>query len=122
MNAKIPLFLFVFLILTIIPVVHAEDTIPHNLLDIPTGIAEALGISTFAAGLLTSIILLMVCVLPFVVLTLRARGNVAMIATLIVGMSVLGFCVAVAWFPIWFFAIIIAVIGLTLASKVTSLW
>lgn len=117
MNAKLPFFLFVFLILTIIPIVRAEDTIPHNLLDIPKGLASTLGISEFAAGLLTTIILLMVCLLPCVVLTIKAQGNAAFVFILIVGLSILGFCTAVSWFPIWFFAIIGILMALVFGGK-----
>lgn len=121
MKLQIPLFLLVFLTLALIPNVYAADTIHHNLLDIPQGIATTLGISVFAAGLLVSIVLLMVCVLPFVILTMRSRGNGVMIATLIVGMSVLGFCVAVAWFPIWFFAVLIVLVGLMFGAKIKDM-
>jgi hypothetical protein len=117
MNAKLPFFLFVFLILTIIPIAYAEDTVPHNLLDIPKGIGDTLGIGEFAAGILTSVILLMVCLLPCMILTIKATGNQGFVFILIVGMSVLGFCVAVAWFPIWFFAIIVLLITLMTANK-----
>ena len=121
MNTKLPFFLFVFLILTIIPIVHAEDTVPHNLLDIPKGIASTLGISEFAAGLLTSIILLMVCLLPCVVLTIKSPNNAAFVFILITGMSILGFCVAVAWFPIWFFAVLVLLVALMFGTKMKDM-
>lgn len=116
-NPLILLFLSVFLVLIMIPKVFASDSVSHNLLDIPTGLSEALGIGTFAAGLLTSIILLMVCLLPCVILTLKAKGNQATIFVLITGMSLLGFDVAVGWFPIWMFAVIVLLIAVMYGKR-----
>lgn len=83
---------------------------------IPQRLGDALGIETFPAGILATLILLMVFLIPIIII---ARKNVTM-AILIVGFSVLGFCTAVGWFPVYILAIISFIIALMFADKVTA--
>jgi len=111
----IPLF---FLFIIINPV-HAESEV--NLLNIPEQLGIRLGVGTFAGGILASVILLMICVLPIALIS-RKRGTGSIMAELIVGLAVLGGCVAMAWFPVWIFILLILLISLFFSNKITGLF
>jgi len=65
-----------------------------NLLNLPVILAERLGISTFAGQLLASCIFGLTFLLP-----LAIWGS--FVPTLIMGIMLLGFFVAIQWLPSW---------------------
>jgi hypothetical protein len=83
-----------------------------NLMDIPTFLAERLGISVFAAGLLASGVVIL---LPIIIISILTRGK-GFIMQLMVTLVFLGLDVAVGWLPVWLFAIVILLIAFGFAS------
>lgn len=88
----LPLF---FLVLTLIIPVYAEDEPDVNIVNLPAQLADAWGISTFAAGLFMSTIVFFAFLLPLIIW--RKTGLI----TLVVGFSIMGFCIAIGWLPFW---------------------
>lgn len=76
-----------------------------NLLEVPTALAERLGISTFAGGIFMSIIILVIALFPFAIW----KRNT--FATLIIGFSLLGFLVSISWFPAWTLIVLVLMIA-----------
>lgn len=99
-----------FLLLTLIIPVYADDEPDVNLVNLPEQLGDAWGISSFAAGLFMSTIMFFAFLLPLVVW--RKSGLI----TLIVGFSIMGFCIAIGWLPYW----IMLLISLLIAALYTS--
>lgn len=118
MRKNTTLLLGLFLLLTLPPlfveVAHAEDEAEVSLYDIPLKLGEALGISTFAGGLLATVILLLIIMLPSGMLI---RGKHAVLFMVIEGNALYGFCVAVAWLPAWSLLILVFILALLFAKK-----
>ena len=112
--ALIPLFFLMF----IMPV-YAETEI--NLLTLHEALGERLGVGTFAGGLIASVIFLMMTVFPVAMINRSRKGGGGFMAELIVGMAVLGVCVAVTWFPVWIFVLLAFMIALLFSGKLTEL-
>lgn len=88
--------------------VHAESG-NINLLEIPQWFGEKLGITTWQAGILASLIVLAIPMFPLVILK-RGKG---MLFELILGIGLLCFLTAIGWFPIYaIILIILAIAGL----------
>lgn len=81
----------------------------------PQELAVFLNISLFAGQLLSSTIILCFTIFPTLMLT-RARNQTG--ALLLVGLTTMGFLVAVGWLPIWTMMIICIFFGLMIASRV----
>ena len=99
--------LFIVSFLSFIPVGYANLDVSA----IPETLAENLNISMFQAQLLTSCVFLMLFLFP----TLLVTRNI--LAHIIVGMSVLGFCTVMEWFPVWIFLVVCVLIGLMFSSR-----
>lgn len=104
-----PIFFCLLLFLIINPV-KGDDV---NLLDFPEKFGERLGISTFAAGLILSAILLMAVLLPLNLLV-RSSGwlNIA------IGFSLMGGLVAMTWLPVWVMLMIVLLVAGLYAHKI----
>jgi hypothetical protein len=83
---------------------------------IPTWLAERLGISVFAAGLLSSMIVLL---MPLVLIIIFTRGK-GFVIELIVSILALSIDVAIGWLPVWLFGIIILMIAFGFARFMTD--
>jgi len=92
--------------------VYAADV---NLLDIPEQLAERLGVSTFAGGLIASAIFMMITVMPIAMIT--RKRNTGFIAELVVGFVAMGVCIAINWLPYWFILILSMLVALMFAGK-----
>jgi len=96
----LPVFLLIFLF-SISPV-NAESDI--NLQNIPTQLADALGIPAFAGQILVSGITMLMFLLPLCLLTRKGRGS--WIPEVAVTFIIMGFCIAIGWLDYWFLLII----------------
>jgi len=103
-KSKILILLCFFLVLSLIQFAHADDS-NVNLLNLPTQLAAALGISVFAAGILCTIGTEMFCVIPITILT---RGK-NMLITVIFAFLGLGFSTAVGWLAYWLMIVIVLI-------------
>jgi hypothetical protein len=108
--AYLPIFLVLTLAFT--PLVFAGEN-DVSLTDFPQYLGSNLGITLFQAQILCSCIVLALFMLPVL---FWDRGTHPL-GTLVVGFSVLSFCVAMTWFPIWSFAVIVLLIAVMLGMK-----
>jgi len=115
MNTKIIPILILILTLSLIPQVYADSESDVNLMDLPKQLSERLGLPSsnnyFVGRILASLILLIVTLLPTIFACSRFNKDSAL-PSLIVGLTVLSFCVALGWFPVWTFIIIILVVAM----------
>lgn len=99
---------------SLITLVHAE---PFNLMELPTYIDTQLGVGTFIAGLLISLVILMLVLLPVLVVTKGKQFSLYMVLTLVT----LAPLTALGWFNAWVFIVIILAIAVGLGQKITDL-
>ena len=99
---------------SLITLVHAE---PFNLMELPTYVDTQLGVGLFIAGLLISLVVLMLILLPVLVVTKGKNFSLYMILTLVT----LAPLTALGWFNSWVFVVIILAIAVGLGQKITDL-
>jgi len=85
-----------------------------DILNLPTDLGNALGISSFAGGILITIILL------FTVISLPIYKKMTT-AIVILSSLILGFAVVVQWLNIFFLIIIILIVALGITEKATGM-
>ena len=123
MNTKIIPILILILTLSLIPQVYADSESDVNLMDLPKQLTERLGLPSsgdyFAGKILASCILLALFLLPTLFACSRF-GKDALIASLVVGFSVLGFCIALGWLPYWFLLIICLIVAFMFSGQIRS--
>jgi hypothetical protein len=81
------------------------------LTEIPSRIAGLLGIDIFTAGILASLFVMLMFILPVLIFS----KNV--FAVIMIGLSTMGFLTALAWLPFWLFLIVTLVIALMFAGQ-----
>ena len=86
-----------------------------NLLEFGEVLGSALGVGTFAGGLLATLITLGA---TFIIIVGGTRKIPPTLWSTIICFSILGFCVAVQWFPVWFFALIIIFVALAFGKQI----
>jgi hypothetical protein len=87
--------------------IHKGYCTDVNLLDVPEKVGENLGISTFMAGILCSVIGLLLPIIPLLLLT-RGKG---ILLCVVVGIPLLGLFTAMGWFPIWLLVVTVLFAG-----------
>jgi len=102
--------------LALSPFTYATD--PLNLTDFPTYLSDQLLITPFQGGLLATLILAFLSLLPLVYLSRSRNGSVI----IIVGMVITGFCASIGWLPVWVLAVITLLLALGLAKKLTDMF
>lgn len=112
-------YLIPFFFLLFIPTVSAGDSANVDLNGIPTFLAQRLNVSLFVAQLLSSLILLLICVLPIAILKFGRHG---FMAETIVGLGVLCFCTAVGWFPVYVMILLVLITTLMLSDKIKEVF
>lgn len=70
-----------------------------DLLELPELIAEALGISTFAGGILLSALFLLMFLLPVAIWGDETKSS--MLLSMMIGFPLMSFLVAIAFLPSW---------------------
>lgn len=110
---------FSSVLLMLIRPVYAEDDV--NLLTLHVQLGERLGVGTFAGGLIASAILLMMAILPVALINRSRKGGGGPIAEIFIGMTILGVCVAITWFPIWIFVLLCFLTALMFSDKITGI-
>jgi len=77
-----------------------------------------MGIPLFAGQLLCSTIILLIFVLPTALIA--RKKNASPIAELVLGLCVMGVCLALGWLPYWILLILAFLIALMYADKITG--
>lgn len=108
----LPFFLVLFLLIS---PVYA----PVNLLETPEKLGDALGIGTFAGGIMATVIMLGTA---FILIGVARRKTPTPLESLLLGLPLLGLAVAMAWFPVWFFAILIALIAFLFGKQIIGVF
>lgn len=103
-----------FLVLTLqLPIVQAQvDFLTAN-----EQLGTALGVGTFAGGILATVIVVFALMVFFAVAT---RRRPTIIELVLLTFPLFGFCVAISWFPVWNFAVLILVIALLFSDKIVG--
>jgi len=110
MREKIFILLWlVYSVLLIYPVYATGEEV--DLADFPKQLSKKLNIPLFAAQLLTSGLFLALFLFPVFILTKN------ILAHLMIGFIIMGFCIAMGWLPYWFFLIIIMIVALMYSGK-----
>lgn len=102
----------VLLMLSCMQVVYAADD-DVNLQKLPDHLAKRLNIPLFAAQLLACSIFLLMFLLP---IALFSRGN--LLLSLIVGIILLGFFIAVGWLSFWVLLILVLIVASLWSGKI----
>ena len=104
--------LVVFMLTAVVNVAYAtEDAI--NLTEFPKQLAETLNIIEFAGGVLATLILMSLFLLPAMIL---ARKNYMLHLTFV--LSVMCFAIAVGWLPVWLLLLTVMVVAALWSGKV----
>lgn len=82
--------------------------------EIPSLLAEALNTSEFVAGILCSLVLLMICILPIII---AKRGKSNFISEMILGIVAVTACMALQWLPLYVGLVINVLVAIALSSK-----
>jgi len=107
-----------FSILFCVSSVSAEPDI--DISAIPQALADKMGIPLFATELLCSGILLFIFILPITLLS-RKRGT-SPIAELMVGLVILGVCLALGWIPVWILFMLGLLVALMYAKQIKGVF
>lgn len=110
----LPISLFFLASILIVPVL-ADDEPDINITNLPGQLASAWGISEFAAGIFISTILFFAFLFPLII-----WSKVGLI-TLIVGFSIMGFCIAVGWLPYWIMILVSFLIAAMYAGRIKKM-
>jgi len=94
---------------------HAEDI---DFSVIPQNLADKMGIPLFAGQLLCSTIILLIFVLPTALIA--RKKNASPIAELMLGLCIMGFCLALGWLPYWILLILVMLVAFMYADKIAG--
>ena len=84
---------------------------------IPALLAEALNTSEFVAGILCSLFLLMICIMPII---LAKRGKSNFISEMIIGIVAVTASMALGWLPLYVGLLINLLVAIALSSKLKN--
>ena len=85
-----------------------------NLTDIPIRLAEGINVDVFCGGLICSLILMLILVLPMVIVVRGKHGSLFLEVGAI--LMIMGICIGIGWLPIWFLLIIALVSALMISD------
>lgn len=108
---SIPILVLVLSLLQIRMVSAQEDV---NLAELPSQLAARLTIPLFAAQILTTAIFLAIFLFPTLLLTRNLMVH------LVMGIVVLGFCIAMTWLPWWLLFVLCMLIALLFSGSVRN--
>lgn len=115
MQLRYILPLFLFLVVTLIFPVYAEETEDIDLYELPSALGTSLGISTVSAGVFLSVLL----ILPFnLCLMFWKKGGTSLI---IVNFIFLGFFTSIGWLPNWTVLLVALILAGLYASKIKDM-
>jgi vacuolar-type H+-ATPase subunit I/STV1 len=94
-----------------------------DLSELPTALSEVLGIDVYSAGILATLLFLMLTLFPALLVTGYAtrKGNAVMYVALFIGIIDLCFGIAMGWLDYWVLLIICLLAAIMLASSLRGL-
>lgn len=111
----------VFLVLSLVPNVHAEDGPSDvNLLDLPKNLADALGIPLYAGKLLTCAVFVFWLFLPTIVFGRKTEHLVQVF--ILEGFLLLGFFIAIQWIEFWYMLVYVLIVAGLWATKMKGVF
>lgn len=118
MRTKLYLSLFFLALAFLIPnvaLVYGEDEgTDLDLSNFPEALADKFNISVFAGGILASVLLMVMFMMPV------ALWSRTIIPPLFVGVLTLGFAIGVGWLDYWFLLVLCLMVALMFASKIRT--
>lgn len=112
-KAIIPLFLFLFLSLIVVTV--KADT--FDIMSVPEYIDNQFGCGEFIGGLIASIAVLVITLLPIMVMTKGKQPTLY----LVLFFAVLAPLTGLGWFPVWLYIVLLIAIALGLGQKISDM-
>jgi len=106
--------LFFLLVIILVAPVHAATS--FDIMEVPTYIDEQFGCGEFVGGLLASLVLLSLILLPLMYLT---KGKAYGIY-IVFGLLVLAPLVGLGWLPVWLYIIIILALAIGFGRKLAE--
>jgi len=82
--------------------------------EFPEGLAAALNIDTFTAGIILSLFVIMLCILPIII---AKRGRSNFITEMIIGVVAVSLCMALQWLPLYVGLVINLLVAIALSAK-----
>lgn len=94
-----------------------------DLSQLPTALSEALGIDVYSAGILASLLFLMLTLFPALLVTGYAtrKGSAVMYVALFVGITDLSLSIALGWLDYWVLLIICLLAAIMMAGTLRDL-
>lgn len=114
-RSLLPFSLLFLCLISSIPLVYAAEGDNVNLMEFPQYLSDAIGIPVLASQLLISTVFLFAFLLPCAI-----WGKTSLPA-IIVGFALMGFLIAVSWFPYWFLLLIALIVALIYAKEIKGL-
>lgn len=112
-TAIFSLFLVSFIILALfVPGARAA----FEVTEVPTYIDNQLGVGEFIGGLLASLFILMLFLLPTIYLTKGKQASLYIILSLVI----LAPLIALGWFPVYVYILILLLLALGFGKKITD--
>lgn len=112
-KALIPLFLILFLSFAVYTV--KADT--FDIMSVPSYVDAQLGCGEFIGGLIASIALLMLTLLPVMIATKGKQYTLYLVLFFAVAAPLVG----LGWFPVWLYIILLIAIALGLGEKISDM-
>ena len=114
-----PLTLTLFCIgLLFCSIVNYANAEPVTIQDIPEQLAVQLSLDTWLAGMILSLFIMMLVLLPLVYLTNGKQGTLYVL----VGLAILAPLVGLGWFDLWVYIIIILAIAVGMGQKLVDMF
>jgi len=108
------LSLFLFLTFNLVATVKADT---FDIMSVPSYLDTQLGCGEFIGGLLVSIFVLMVTLLPIMIATKGKQYTLY----IVMFFAVLAPLTGLGWFPIWLYIVLLLAIALGLGQKIADL-
>jgi hypothetical protein len=114
-----PLTLTLFFIgLLFCSIVNYANAEPVTIQDIPEQLAVQLSLDTWLAGMILSLFIMMLVLLPIIYLTKGKQGTLYVL----VGLAILAPLVGLGWFDLWVYIIIILAIAVGMGQKLIDMF
>ncbi len=110
LRKSLPLTTPFFLYLMFVTIAYAQDV---DILNFPQALANQTNLPLFACQLICSSIVLFMFLLPLNAVIKKDRT----IVNLLVGLPILGVCIAIGWFPVWILLILCLLVAIMYGRK-----
>jgi len=122
MGSKTKLILVSLFILTFLAMIIPKSFAYTDSVDfsgLKENLAEKWNITEFASGIFLSVIFMSIFLFP--TLLFSAKNGNGILPSVFVGLTTMGFCIAVNWLDKWFLLVIAFILAIMLADKIKNI-